>query len=190
MLQLYLFVVTVVYVLEYSKVSRLDQIVDKIIITSIFKCSGVIRVSCVLLEPDTYPFTTRLPALATTAHKTTPYQCRQERLIPKTKALLGKVPQALIPVRALLGSFPREEKGLSCLNAASCYLGSATELPTSTAYTRSQRNRSSSLCLDSFLCRLQEVQRMLFYAFHCLLHCSNTPKASTPLTSLEHQDPL
>lgn len=90
---------------------------------------GVIGVSCVLLEPDTYLFTTRLPALAPTAHKTTPYQYRQERLIPKTEALLGKVPHPLIPVRVVLGSCPREEKGFSCLDAASCYLGSATEQP-------------------------------------------------------------
>lgn len=86
------------YVLEYSKVSRLDQIVDEIILTSIFKCPGGIRGSCVLLEHNTYPFSTRLPALAPTAHKTTPYQCRQEPLIPKTEALIGKVPQPLTPV--------------------------------------------------------------------------------------------
>lgn len=174
------------YVLEYSKVSRLDQIVDEIILTSIFKCPGVIGGSCVLLEHDTHPFSTRLPALAPTAHKTTPYQCKQEPLIPN-RSTDREGPTATDPcgVKAVQGSFPMGEKGLSCLDAASCYLGSTTELPTSTAYTR-----SFSLCLDSFLCRLQEVQRMFFYVFHCLLHCSNMPKASTPLTSLERQDPL
>lgn len=119
-----------------------------------------------------------------------PMQTRKPHTKDRSTVREGPIATDPCGVRAVLGSCPRGEKGLSCLDAASCYLGSATEPPTSTAYTRSQRNHSSSLCLDSFLCRLQEVQRMLFYAFHCLLHCSNMPKASTPLTSLEHHDPL
>ena len=184
------------YVLEYSKVCRLDQIVDKIILTSIFKSPGVIGGSWVLLELIPIPlpqgflhwlllptrlllllllllllqscptlcdpidgsppgspipgilqartlewvaisfsnawkwkvkmkslshvwlfatpwtaayhaplsmgvskqeYWSRVP-LPSPAHKTTPYQCRQEPLIPKTEALLGKVPQPLTPV--------------------------------------------------------------------------------------------
>ena len=110
----------------------------------------------------------------------------------KDRSTVREGPTATDPcgVKTVLGSVPMREKGLFCLDAASCYLGSAAEPPTSTAYTRSQRNCSFSLCLDSFLCQLQEVQRMFSYAFHCLLHCSNMPKASTPLTSLERQDPL
>lgn len=148
--------------------------------------------SCVLLEPDTYPFTTRLPAPDSYCPQDYPLPMQTRRPHTKDRSTVREGPTATDPrrVRAVLGSCPREEKGLSCLDAASCYLGSATEQPTSTAYTRSQRNRSSSLCLDSFLCQPQSPEDVLLclplssalFQYAQSKHSSHFSGAPRPLT--------
>lgn len=112
------------------------------------------RGSCVLLNTQPIPLAQGFLHWLLTAHKITPTNANRNPSY-QTEALIGKVPQPT-PVSKRCRVHFNGEKGLSCLDAASCYLGS-----TRAAHIHSH-TRSFSLCLDSFLCRLQEVQRMFF----------------------------